>query len=142
MKELTIPAKVDKLPEVLAFLEGYLEERDCPMKTVTQLCIALEEMFVNVAHYAYEGSELSEDERDAKIEMDDCTINGAPGVRITLYDRGFPYDPLAKEDPDTTLSAQERQIGGLGIYMVKKSMDNVSYRYEDGLNIFTMEKSF
>ncbi len=141
MKELITAAKTDNLPEVLAFLEGYLEERDCSPKASMQLAIAVEEMFVNIANYAYEGSDLKAEDRTAKITIDDISINGSAGVSVSLFDRGMPYDPLAKEDPDTTLSAEEREIGGLGIFMVKKSMDSVSYKRVDDMNVFTMEKT-
>ena len=140
MKELITKADTDNLPEVLEFLEGYLEEKDCSPKASMQLAIALEEMFVNIAHYAYEGSSLPDDERTAKITIEDTETDGSAAVCVSLTDRGKPYDPLAKEDPDTTLSAQEREIGGLGIFMVKKSMDSVSYKRVDDMNIFTMEK--
>ena len=141
MKELINTAKTDNLSEVLEFLEGYLEEKDCSPKASMQLAIAVEEMYVNIANYAYKESDLPEDERTAKITIDDIEINGSPAVSISLYDRGMPYDPLAKEDPDTSLSAEEREIGGLGIFMVKKSMDRVSYKRVDDMNVFTMEKT-
>lgn len=142
MKEMTTLASVDKLSEVLAFLEGYLEERECPPKASMQLAVALEEMFVNVASYAYTGSSLPADEQTATITLEDTDIDGKPGVKVSIADRGTPYDPLAKEDPDTTLSAEERQIGGLGIFMVKKSMDRTDYIRNDDTNLFIMEKSF
>ena len=92
-------------------------------------------MFVNVAHYAYEGGTGW-----AQITLEPS--EGRRGICISLRDAGRPYDPLAREDPDVTLSAEERQIGGLGIFMVKKSMDRVAYEHTDGCNVFTMEKYF
>ena len=132
MKQIVVDAKRDKLDEVLAFLTGILEEHDCPPKIQMQLEIAVEELFVNIASYAY-----GDGTGDAVINV---SFPEERLVRIVFIDEGFPYDPLAKEDPDITLSAQERQIGGLGIYMVKKSMDNVQYAYLDGKNILTLTK--
>ncbi len=129
--ELIIDAKIEKLDDVLEFVDGFLEENGCNMKTQTQINIAVEEIFVNIAHYAYSSGEGS-----ARIE-----VNEVDGVaEITFTDSGTPYNPLEKPDPDVTLSAEEREIGGLGIYIVKKSMDKVSYEYRDGKNVFTIRK--
>lgn len=133
MAELTLQASLEKLDEVLAFVEENLEKNDCPMKVLMQVQIAVEEIFVNIAHYAY-GSEQG----TATIRAE---VGGDPlQVIITFIDQGVPYDPLQKEDPDVTLSAEDRQIGGLGIFMVKKSMDDVKYEYADGKNILTISK--
>ena len=133
MAELTLQASLEKLDEVLAFVEENLEKNDCPMKVLMQVQIAVEEIFVNIAHYAY-GSEQG----TATIRAE---VGGDPlQVIITFIDQGVPYDPLQKEDPDVTLSAEDRQIGGLGIFMVKKSMDDVKYEYSDGKNILTISK--
>ncbi|MBQ8946250.1 MAG: ATP-binding protein [Lachnospiraceae bacterium] len=139
MKRLQTEAKLDNLNEVLAFADEILEEAGCSMKDQTAIDIALEEMFVNIVSYAYTDSGVPESEQTAEVIMD---VSGDPAsVSITLIDGGIPFDPLAKEDPDTTLSAEERQIGGLGIYMVKQTMNRVEYRREDNKNIFTMEKT-
>ena len=133
MKKLTIEASVDNLDEVLAFIDGELEAADCPMKTQMQIDVAVEEIFVNIAHYAY----------TPKTGMAVVGIDVAgepPCASISFCDRGIPYDPLAKEDPDVTLSAEERQIGGLGIYMVKQAMDAMDYEYRDGQNCLTLMK--
>ena len=132
--ELTLEARVENLNQVLGFVDSLLEQGKCPMKTQMQIDVALEEMFVNVAHYAYAPESGSVTIR-AELEQPDT-------ISITLIDRGIPYNPLEKPDPDVTLSAEERQIGGLGIYMVKKSMDEMLYRHEDGQNILTMKKSW
>lgn len=133
MKELTVPATLEKLDAVQAFLEEELEKNDCPMKAVMQISIAVEEIYVNIAHYAYH-PEIGE----ATVR---CSVGGDPlQVTIQFLDSGKPFDPLAKQDADTTLSAEERDIGGLGILMVKKSMDNVAYEYRDGCNILTLKK--
>jgi len=133
MRELTIDAKIDNLERVLGFVDGLLEEADCPMKTQMQIDVAVEELFVNIASYAYTPGEGS-----ATIRVE---LEREPGaVQITFIDSGVPYDPLAKADPDVTLSAEERGIGGLGIYMVKKSMDEMVYAYQDGKNILSIKK--
>ena len=135
MKELKLEAKTENLQDVLDFIDGALESVDCPMKIQMQIDVAVEEMYVNVAHYAY-----APETGEVTITID---VESTPGKAvITLTDRGVPFDPTAKEDPDVTLSAAERQIGGLGIYMVKKSMDDVSYEYRDGKNCLTIKKSF
>ena len=133
MKELELEAKVENLSEVLAFVDEQLEAADCPMKIQMQIDIAVEEIFVNIANYAY-APEIGT--ATVRVEV----LGDPPAVDITFIDGGVPYDPLAKDDPDVTLSAEERQIGGLGIFMVKKSMDDVKYTYLDGHNILTIKK--
>lgn len=142
MKTLHIEASTDKLNEVIDAANEMLEGAECPMKVQIQIDVALEEMFVNIAHYAYKETDVPENERYADIGMEILDEGESRRIRITLEDRGIPYDPLAKEDPDITLSVEERKIGGLGIFMVKKSMDHVSYEYRDGKNCFTMEKIY
>ena len=133
MKELNIDARVDNLNKVLEFTDRELEELDCPVKVQIQIDVAVEEIFVNIASYAYgDGS------GEANITIEHTEDNST--VSITFRDQGIPYNPLEKEDPDVTLSAEQREIGGLGIYMVKKSMDDVIYRHENGSNILTLVK--
>lgn len=131
MKELVLDATTENLDTVIAFVTEQLEAVDCPMKVQMQLEIAVEELFVNIAHYAY-----APDTGSATIRTE-ITSDTA---EITFIDSGVQYDPLAKPDPDVTLSAAERQIGGLGIFMVKKSMDDMRYEYTDGNNILTIVK--
>ena len=134
MEKLKIEAKVENLDKVTEFVDGLLEAYDCPMKTMMRIDVAVEEIFVNVAHYAY-----TPDTGDVEICVD---VSGEPPcAAITFTDSGVPYDPLAKEDPDVTQSVEERPIGGLGIYMVKNIMDDVEYEYKDGQNIFTITKN-
>lgn len=133
MAKKIIPAKTECLDEVLAFVEEQLEEYECPMKIRIQISVAVEEIFVNIAHYAYEKGE-----GDASIQVE---AEGEPlQVTITFSDGGIPYNPLSRAEPDITLSAEERGIGGLGIYLVKKSMDDVVYEYRDGKNVLTIKK--
>ncbi|MBQ9515991.1 MAG: ATP-binding protein [Ruminococcus sp.] len=134
MKELVIEAEKNNLPQVLEFVDEQLEAVDCPMMTQTTIDIAVEELFVNIASYAYNP--------EIGIAVVQVTVHDDPlSVEITFIDNGMQYDPLAKADPDTTLSAAQRQIGGLGIFMVKKSMDAVNYEYKDGKNILTIKKT-
>lgn len=133
MRELTLGAKKENLNQVLDFVNGLLEEKNCPMDLMFELDIAVEELFVNIAHYAY-----APDVGEATIQV---SFEGKK-VIITFMDSGIPYNPWAKKDPDITLSLEERQIGGLGIYMVKNSMDEVDYVYKDGKNIVTIKKNF
>lgn len=133
MKELIIEAVNTNLDEVLTFVDEQLEEANCSSKIQTTIEIAVEELFVNIANYAY-----SPEIGTAVVQI---SVNKEPlSVEITFIDNGKPYDPLAKPDPDVTLSAEERQIGGLGIFMVKKSMDDIQYEYKDGRNILTIKK--
>ena len=140
MKEIRVEAKTENLDTVIAFLEEYLESLDASPKAGMQLAVALEEMYVNIARYAYEGTELPEEKRLADIVLETVGESEDKRLKITLTDWGIPYDPLEKEDPDTTLSAEERQIGGLGIFMVKKSMDALFYERQGDRNVFVMEK--
>ena len=134
MKELTVAATVENIETVTDFVNEQLEALDCPMKAQMQIDIAIDELFGNIAHYAY-NPEIGK--ATVRVEV----IEEPLSVVITFIDNGVPYDPLAKADPDTTLSAEEREIGGLGIYMVKKSMDDITYEYKDGQNILTIKKN-
>ena len=133
MKELTIAATVENIETVTDFVNEQLEALDCPIKAQMQIDIAIDELFGNIAHYAY-NPEIGK--ATVRVEV----IEDPLAVTITFIDNGVPYDPLAKADPDTTLSAEEREIGGLGIYMVKKSMDDITYEYKDGQNILMIKK--
>ena len=130
---LETDAKVSNLYEALGFVDSHLEEAGCPMKAQVQIDTAVEEIFVNVASYAYE------DEK-GRITLKMKIGEDPKEAVITIIDSGTPYDPLAKEDPDVTLSAEEREIGGLGVYMTKQFMDEVSYERKDGQNMLTLRK--
>ena len=129
----TFPAKVEALSDVLGFVDETLESYECPMKTQTAVCVAIEEVFVNVAHYAY-----GEGEGDMTLGIGFDAESREITFRMT--DKGTPFDPLKKPDPDITLPAEDREIGGLGIFITKKTMDTVTYAYENGENILTMIK--
>lgn len=134
MKELIVEAAIENVPKVMEFVDEQLEQFDCPMKTQMQVDVAVEELFSNIAHYAYNPGIGS---ATMRVEV----VEDPLAVVITFIDNGIPYDPLAKADPDITLPAEEREIGGLGIYMVKKTMDDVSYEYRDGQNILRIKKN-
>ena len=134
MKELTIAATVENIEVVTDFVNEQLEALYCPMKAQMQIDIAIDELFGNIAHYAYNPEVGS---ATVRVEVTEDPL----AVIITFIDKGIPYDPLAKADPDTTLSVEEREIGGLGIYMVKKSMDDIAYEYKDGHNILKIKKN-
>ena len=129
----TFPAKIEALSDVLGFVDQTLESYECPMKIQTAVCVAIEEVFVNVAHYAYGDGE---GDMTLGIGFDEKSRE----ITFRMADKGTPFDPLKKPDPDITLSAEEREIGGLGIFITKKTMDTVSYAYENGENVLTMIK--
>ncbi len=134
MRELTIDATVENIGAVTDFVNEQLESLGCSLKAQTQIDIAIDELFGNIAHYAYHPGVGP---ATVRVEI----VQDPLAVVVTFIDRGMPYDPLKKADPDTALSAEEREIGGLGIYMVKKTMDGVSYEYKDGQNILRITKN-
>ena len=134
MNKLEIQAKVENLEKVLFFLDTELESRQVSNKTQMQLDLAVEELFVNIANYSYPGGEGM---AEIDVDFDESVGN----VKVILIDSGIPYNPLEKPDPDITLGAMEREIGGLGIFMVKKNVDDIKYLYSDGKNILTLYKS-
>ena len=105
------------------------------MRAQLQIDVAIDELFSNIAHYAY-NPEIGEATVQVSVSEDPLS------VIITFIDKGVPYDPLKKDDPDITLSLEDRPIGGLGIYMVKKTMDDITYEYKDGQNILAIKKNF
>ena len=133
MESMTIAAKTEALDKVTDFVEEQLAPYDCPMRTLLQLRLAIEEIFVNIASYAY-----SPAEGDAEIR---CEVLEEPlRVVIQFLDGGQPFDPLAREDADTSEEALMSREGGLGILLVKKTMDDVQYSYDGGKNILTIMK--
>ena len=131
--ELVIEASVDRLGEVQTFIDERLENVGCPSRTQMQIGVAVEEIFVNIALYAY-----APGTGEAVVELE--TSDDPAAVTIVFKDRGTPYDPLARRDPDITSSAEEGEIGGLGVFMTKKLMDEVIYEYRDGQNVLTLKK--
>ena len=135
MKELTVPARLENVDLVTDFVDELIEQTECPRKIIIKLNIAIDELFSNIARYAY-----GEGEGDATIgvEIDET----ARVIALTFTDSGIPYNPLKTATPDTGLSAEDREIGGLGIFMVKKSMDEMIYDYKGGKNILKVKKYY
>ena len=129
----TFPAKTEALSDVLGFLEQMLDSFECPIKIQVALCVAIEEVFVNVAHYAY-------GEGEGNMSLGIGFDEESRAITFRMTDKGIPFDPLKKPDPDISLSADEREIGGLGIFITKKTMDSLTYTYENNENILTMIK--
>ena len=134
MKELTVRAEAAMLDGVTDFVNAALEALDCPMKTQMQIDLAVEEIFINIASYAY-----GEEGGDAVIRIGEKT--GPAAVEIVFEDGGKPFDPTAQAEPDRTSAAADRPIGGLGIFLTKKIMDEVSYEYRDGHNVLRLAKT-
>lgn len=131
MSELIISAADENLDSVLEFVTEHMEAHDCEMKQIMQVCVAVEEIFVNIAHYAY----------NPEVGGVTIRISMDSDITIEFEDHGKPYNPLEKDDPDVNVAAEERDIGGLGIFMVKKIMDAVEYKYENNKNILTISKA-
>ncbi len=135
LQEITVDATVENIRPVTDLIDELLEASNCPMAAQMQIDVAVDEMFANIANYAYRGETGKVTVSAGYFEEEKC-------FKITFKDQGIPYDPLAKEDPDVTLSAEERKIGGLGIFIVKKTMDDIIYEYKDGYNVLTIVKNY
>ena len=133
MKEMTLKAVIESIPRITDFVDGEQEALDCPMKEQMEIDVAIDEVFCNIASYAYPSGT---GEAQVRFEFDPADRT----VTLTFTDQGVPFNPLEKEDPDVTLSAEKRAIGGLGIFLVKKTMDGVEYVRRDGKNILTLRK--
>ena len=134
MKELTIDAKIENVDKVIEFINQELDSFACTSKIKTEIDVAVDEIFANISNYAY-----NPNVGDTTIQIE--KVNDSSAVVITFIDKGVPFDPLIKKDPNVTLSAEERQIGGLGIYIVKKTMDKVDYEYKNNQNILRITKN-
>ena len=135
MKELTLDATIPNIETVTDFVNGELEAADCPLKTQMQVDVVIDEIFSNIAQYAY-GEGGGQATVGVAVSPEEPRI-----ITLQFRDQGIPYDPLSKDDPNVSLSAEEREIGGLGIFMVKKTMDDVQYEYKDGQNVLTLTKT-
>ena len=133
MKEITVDATIENMNTVTAFVDDFLDEIACPMKSKIQINIVIDEIFGNICHYAYKDSV-------GAVTVSVESGNTPKAVFLTFTDNGIPYNPLETEDPDITLSSEERKIGGLGIYLVKKNMDEMKYEYVNQQNRLWMEK--
>ena len=133
MKEITVDATIENMDTVTAFVDDFLDQIACPMKSKIQINIVIDEIFGNICHYAYKDSVGAV---TVRVESG----NTPKAVFLTFTDNGIPYNPLETEDPDITSSSEERKIGGLGIYLVKKNMDEMKYEYVNQQNRLWMEK--
>lgn len=133
MKEITIDALIENINTVTAFVDDLLDEIDCPMKSKIQIHIVIDEILGNICHYAYKDSV-------GTVTVSVKYQNTPKTICLTFTDNGIPYNPLETEDPDITLSSEERDIGGLGIYLVKRNMDEIKYEYINKQNRLWMEK--
>ena len=133
-EEITLIAKPENSNAVKAFVFAQIADYECSPRTAMAIELSLDEIFVNIASYAY-ADEAGEVTVQVEVEGDPATLS------VTFIDHGVPYNPLEKEDPDLSLSVEERQIGGLGIFLVKKKMDVVEYEFRDGQNILTIKKT-
>lgn len=133
MKEITVDAMIENMNTVTAFVDDFLDQIACPMKSRIQINIVIDEIFGNICHYAYKDSVGAV---TVRVESG----NTPKAVFLTFTDNGIAYNPLETEDPDITLSSEERKIGGLGIYLVKKNMDEMKYEYVNQQNRLWMEK--
>ena len=135
MVEREFNAKVDELHNVIGFIESELEKYEFSLEIIDQFNLVIEELFVNIASYAYKENENGKCK--ISIEYD----KNKQEVKLFLEDKGIRFNPLEKEEPNTNLSLKERTIGGLGIFLVKNNMDNVEYKYEDNKNILILSKN-
>ena len=133
MKEITLKARIENIPEATAFVDGELEALECGLKAQMQIDVAMDELFGNIARYAY-----GDDEGMVTIRFD--FESDTRQAVITLTDWGRPFDPTAAMTPDVSIPAAERQVGGLGIFLVRKTMDDMAYEYRDGQNVLTIRK--
>lgn len=132
-RQIILPNDVQEVPRMAEFIETVCDEAGVDMATAMQLNLAIEEAVVNVMNYAY----------PAGTQGDVCLAASVQGDTITfvLSDSGTPFDPTQTGEPDLTLGAEDRPIGGLGIFLVRQIMDSVEYRYSDGKNILTLTKN-
>ncbi len=133
MKEWTLDAKVENIPVITEMVDAELEALGCPMKAQMQIDVALDELLSNIANYAYAPGT---GDMTVRFEAEE----NPRAVRLSFFDRGVPYNPLAAGDPNTALPLEERGVGGLGIFLVKKTMDELRYEYRDGQNILQIRK--
>lgn len=132
--KIVLPNDIERIPELSEFIETFCDQQMVDISLAMSVNLALEEAVVNVMTYAYPEGVVGEVTVEAMAE-DNC-------LTFTLIDSGTPFDPTAQAEVDTTLSAEERPIGGLGIHLVRQIMDDVQYQYKDGQNILTLTKKF
>ena len=133
MNTITVSAKIENLPTVLNFINNQLNDLNVIGSILFQLELVIEEVFVNIARYAYVGGE-GEVTINTRIEENPLQII------VEFTDSGVPFNPLENEDPDFSLKPEEKEIGGLGIHLVKKNVDSVRYQFRKGMNVLTLKK--
>ena len=133
MEKLTIDAKIENLPAVTQFVTDTLEEKNCSLKIIMQIELVIEEIFVNIANYAYK-------DKSGMATVCKSFDDNPSALNLIFMDSGTKYNPLEHEDPDINLSAEDREIGGLGIFLVKRNVDKITYEYIDGQNILSIKK--
>lgn len=133
MKELAVEAVADNLQKVMDFMTGALSDKNCSTKTLLQMELVLEEIFINIASYAYDG-----DKRPVVMSVD---FEEDPVAAVVSFrDKGTPYNPLDRADPDLALKLEKREIGGLGIFLVKKNVDAIWYEHINDENVLSFRK--
>ena len=133
MHKLTVPAKIENLQKVFNFLNTQLNSVTYNMKSRLQLELSIEEAYVNISKYAYEYNE-------GNIEILSHIDKDPIQITVKLMDSGIPYNPLNNEDPNILANTEEKELGGLGILLIKKNVDNIRYEYLDGKNVLTIQK--
>ena len=133
LKSIIAEAKIENIALVTDFVNSILEKNECSMKVQMEIDIVIDEIFGNIAYYAYAPGS---GEATVQVEIEDSPKK----MELVFIDRGIPYNPLENKDPDVTLDIEERKIGGLGIFLVKEMMDEVLYEYVDGQNILKLIK--
>lgn len=135
MKKLKILAKVENLDEVIDFINEQLNQVGCSTEMKNEIDLAAEELFVNIARYAYPSDNMGNAVIQTSITTEPKTL------KLTFIDWGIPYNPLERSDPNVkAIPLEKRRNGGMGIYIVKKSMDDIAYQYTDGKNILRISK--
>ena len=132
-RSLELDAQRSLLEPLLDVFTRDLKDGGCPEDKIELIRICAEEIFINIASYAYP-------EKDGAVQIEEEVDEGI--IRIMFADEGLPYNPLEKEDPDITASAQDREVGGLGIFMVKQMADEIRYEYKENRNCLYMKCSW
>ena len=130
---ICLDATKEKLPQAIEFVDAHLEELGCSPKTQMEMELSIEEIFINIANYAY-----APGTGEATIRVE--TAEDPKSISVSFLDQGMQYNPLLREEPDVNLTAEERSVGGLGIFLVKRYVNDLQYEYRDGSNILTLKK--
>ena len=130
---ITLTAVPENFAAAQEHVRSFLDSASCSMRTLFELDMVVEEVFINVASYAYPDS-------TGMVSLDLTLDEEQNFLCLTFRDSGIPYDPLRKQSPDVTAPAEKRPIGGLGIFLVQKYSDSLSYEYADGENRLTIGK--